>query len=142
MTHTKPGPPLLLLLLLSAAFSCRKAAPTGDDRIVGTWTLREVYSGYVNGGAFRWHRMSEASSHTLTFTADGQFIRQENENGNFQRCTGTYTLNGDTLLLRSPCSTVPERKFVSERSPLRLILNSPGIEGVIRRKYTAGRIGF
>ena len=126
---------LSLLFFIGVFSSCKKEKNNG---ILGKWKLVEVYDGYANGGNFQWNNISNESSHTLEFSDNAQYIRQENINGNNQQCIGTYILQTDNNLeINSNCNTVTEKIKISEISSTVLIIDRQGIEGKIRYKYSA-----
>ena len=100
----------------------------------------EVVDGYANGGSFKWNNISNENSHTLEFSDNGQYLRQENLNGNNQQCIGTYILQSDNNLeINSNCNTVTEKMKISEISSTVLIIDRQVIEGKIRYKYSAAK---
>ncbi len=126
--------PFLFLVVLS---SCKKTEGIQNQGIVGNWLLTEVYDGYANGGSFKWNNVSLEDSHTLTFTPDGKFTRQENETGNFQKCSGTYEFLYSKVVVSTFCEILPDTLTISELKPTSLIIDRQGIEGTIRYKYKA-----
>jgi len=118
--------------------SCKKDMRIQNDGIVGNWKVVEYYDGYVNGGTFTWHTITNDNSHTLTFSSNGQYNRKENINGSFQECVGAYALlNSNNLEINSNCNTVSEKLTISELTTTTLIIDRSVIEGKIRYKYLA-----
>jgi len=100
--------------------------------------LTETYDGYVMGGSFTWRKRPAGYEKNLTFYANGQFEEIEDSNGFIRKCTGTYTSQADSTLLRnSTCNTVTDRFKITEQTNTTLILDVQVIEGVIRFKYIA-----
>jgi len=123
----------LILLTIS---SCKKTELPKNAGIVGKWHLKEVFDGYVNGGNFQWHVVSIEGSHTLIFTEDNRYKKKENINNNNWECNGMYSLQNLTELeINSNCNTVTERVFISELTPVSMIIDRSGIEGKIRYRY-------
>lgn len=128
---------LFSFLCLVTVSSCKKSETFKNNGIIGKWLLTEVYDGYANGGSFKWNDVALANSHTLEFTPDGKYTRQENENGNFQKCYGTYEFNYSNVVVNTFCEIVPDTLKISELKPTSLIIDRQGIEGTIRYKYKA-----
>jgi hypothetical protein len=125
---------LYLLFCVLAFSSCKKES---NDGIIGKWKLVEVYNGYANGGNFQWNNISNENSHTLEFSSNGEYLREENINGNNQQCVGTFTLQTDNIIeIFSNCNSVTEKKKISELSSSLLIIDRQVIEGIIRYKYS------
>ena len=125
---------LILLTFVVLLISCKKDS---DNNILGKWKLVEVYDGYVNGGNFRWNNVANENSHTLEFSANGQYLRKENQNGNVQQCVGTYTVDTENLLeINSSCNTVTEKIQITELTSASLIIDRQVREGKIRYKYS------
>lgn len=125
------------ILLLSVISSCKKTETFKNNGIIGKWLLTEVYDGYVNGGHFKWNAVGIENSHTLEFTPEGKFTRQENENGNFQKCSGTYEFLYSKVVVNTYCEILPDTLNISELKPTSFIIDRQGIEGTIRYKYKA-----
>ncbi|MFC4262650.1 hypothetical protein ACFOWM_07165 [Ferruginibacter yonginensis] len=126
---------LCLLLFVATFSSCKK--DNVNNGIIGKWKLIEVYDGYANGGNFQWNNISNDYSHSLEFSENGQYLRQENINGNNQQCIGTYILQTDNNLeINSNCNTAIEKMKISELTTTILIIDRQVIEGKIRYKYT------
>lgn len=129
---------LFVFVISIFIFSCKKTSEQPlPGNLNGQWKLTEIFDGYLNGGGFKWSKVSSADSHILTFSADGQFSRKENESGNFIECTGNYEFDSSQLEITTDCNTFPETMKVSELTTKSLIIDRMGIEGVIRFKYIA-----
>ena len=129
-----------LLVFLAFTFSFCKEKSSNDEHItnplVGKWQHTERFDGYVNGGNFRWNSVESDNSHTLEFSRNGQYVRQNGSNSNNSRCVGTYVLRAENKLeITSDCNTVVLTNKISELSPTVLIIDVQGFEGTIRYKY-------
>lgn len=123
----------LIIAFTFAQWGCKKETNNG---ILGKWKLVAVFDGYANGGNFKWTNVALENSHILDFRDNGQYLRQENINGNNQPCTGTFILQTDNNLeINSTCNTVTERMKISELSSTILIIDRQGFEGIVRYKY-------
>ncbi len=125
------------LLFLALLPSCKKTQGIQNQGIVGKWLLIEIYDGYLNGGGFKWNKIDIENSHTLEFTPDGKYTRQENVNGNNQKCYGTYEFQYSKVVVSTFCEILPDTLTISELKPTSLIIDRQGIEGTIRYKYKA-----
>ena len=127
---------IAFLLVLSSCSKEKVEEKTGNNGLVGKWRLVERYDGYVNGGSFTWQSVAAANSHTLEFTANGQFFKVE-ASGTNPSCSGTYQLSNSNLLqITSSCQTETGTK-ISELTNQNLILDYQVREGIIRYKYMA-----
>jgi hypothetical protein len=129
---------LLAIFILINSFSCTKEKIFQNEGIVGKWQLTEVYDGYANGGSFSWNKVSEEYSHSLKFSASGEYSRIENSGNGGQECSGTYVLDAaNNLDIKTNCQTLTEVMKISELTNSNLIIDRQGIEGIIRYKYKA-----
>jgi len=127
----------LVSIILLTISSCKKADNIENIGLNGKWQLVEVFDGYVNGGNFSWKNVPNDDSHVLTFTANGQYIKRENKNGNFRECLGTFQIqSNDIIEINSNCNTVLENLIISELTNKILIIDRQVIEGKIRYKYS------
>ena len=125
------------LLVLSSCTKEKEEENTGNNGLIGKWKLIEKFDGYVGGGGFTWQPVAAANSHTLEFTATGQYIKKD-AGGSNPPCSGTYQrISPDVVEINSNCQTVVERTKISELTNRNLILDYQGREGVIRYKYAA-----
>jgi hypothetical protein len=123
-----------LVLFIVVFSSCKK---NSNNKLQGKWKLVAVYNGYANGGNFLWNNISDENSHTLEFSDNGQYLRQENQNMNNQQCIGTYIFQTyNNLEINSNCNTVTEKMKISEISSTLLIIDIQVREGKIRYKYS------
>ncbi len=123
--------------------SCEKDEVIPSGELTGKWLFVESYHGYLNGGSFAWQPILMKDSHYLEFLLDVKYIKQENSNGAFQKCTGTFNLLQDNALeVYGDCQTVPERGKISELTSKTLIIDYQGREGVVRNKYEAVNKSF
>ena len=97
--------------------------------------LIEVYNGYTSGGNFQRNNITNKNSHTLEFSDNGKFIRQEN--GNSHQCIGTYILQTENNLeINIGCNTETEKMKITEITSAFLVTDMQVIEGKIRYKYS------
>lgn len=129
--------PFVAVALPIIVMSCSKENKV-ENPLTGKWLLREVYSGYANGGNFKWDAVSYQNAHSIEFTDGGQFVRREHYGINPTVCTGTYRLvAGQTLQLNAPCENATVK--ISELTSAILILDYQVREEVIRYKYVPER---
>lgn len=96
----------IALATLTLLFSCKKEdepLKTPTDRILGTWNMvRESEKTYdYNTGAFKDSSGVEIASglFTLDFRKDGKIYMMINDDGDIERDTASYALEGDHLLI-------------------------------------------
>ena len=129
---------IIIACFPAVLYSCKKEDVVDNNGLTGRWLLVEVYSGYTNGGNFKWNSVPFQNSHSLEFTADGKYIRRENSGVGLPECTGTWQLLPDmTLAVNSSCENATMK--ISELTNTSLIIDYQVREGVIRYKYAAER---
>lgn len=138
--------PLFFILILSAIFSCMAKTPKstkepdmaasiiGSSKIPsveGRWQLTASFSGYVNGGDFKWH--DTPKEQTVEFKSDGNFEMLDATN---PPCTGKYELLPEQKIkLNISCQQYEVQWAFSELTDSNLIFDFQGREGTIRKKY-------
>jgi hypothetical protein len=128
---------LLLVFFFTFLFiSCKKDEINKPLDIYKKWLLVEYYDGYVNGGTFTWSPVSTEASHYLELAANGSYIKHENANKAFQKCTGTFQLLPDNRLeINTNCNASAEIGKISDLTDENLIIDFQVREGTIRYKY-------
>lgn len=125
---------LLITLCLSA---CKKDEGFKNTGIIGNWQLTAIFDGYLNGGSNKWNKVAFEDSRTLSFTSDGKYAELQNGTGNGADCRGNYEFLYSKVVVTTNCNIEPDTLNISELKPTTLIIDRPGIEGVIRYKFTA-----
>lgn len=85
---------ILLLALAAAAIGCGSTTDTGNDTIVGTYTLVSV-----NGNALPTKNNNGAtiSAGSLSLGADGAFAFSETDSDGSHMTAGTYAVSGNNI---------------------------------------------
>ena len=138
--------PLFFILILSAIFSCMAKTPKSTKEsdmaasiignstipsVEGRWQLTASFSGYVNGGDFKWHDTPKGQ--TVEFKSDGSFEMLDATN---PPCTGKYELLPEQKIkLNISCQQYEVQWAFSELTDSNLIFDFQGREGTIRKKY-------
>lgn len=138
--------PLFFVLILSTLFSCMAKTPkstkepeavlstVGSSKIPsveGRWKLTASFSGYVNGGDFKWHDVQKEQ--TVEFKTGGNFEMLDAPN---PPCTGKYELLPEQKIkLNISCQQYEVQWSFSELTDSNLIFDFQGREGTIRKKY-------